>query len=913
MIYTAFSMNGTWKMNYQEENYTSEVCPGFKGITVRDAVPGFWEDMTEKFKKTEFYRHLRINPEFGIQEYPIADVCPDMALPNIMGNFFYSRVFTCENINGAATLYFGGVQSAASVWLNGSFLGRHEGYSSPFEVAIPEGVLRSGENTVVLSVSNHRLEGFDDQPVSGITSRAASEYSGGITGDIELRVYNSPLRDVAVLVSEDCKSISVRMTAVEPIGCTWAVLDGEKTVKSGSCDGDFAFDTDGLELWSPESPKRYTLQIKCGEAVYERLFGVRRLTVDGVHLRLNGKPYYLRGICEHCYYPETVHLNHDLTFYRNVIKKLKQLGFNFIRFHTHIPTAEYLQAADELGMLMHVETPNNTSYDEWVDIVNFCRNYTSVVVYCGGNELQIHDAYLAHLQKCADLVHENTDSLFSPMSALRGFEYALGEPDQLDQLVDAPFKHHPRRFREAKEFVDLYNSYSLGYFSYFSQKADPEKVSSWSEVYGKPRVTHEICIDGTYTDLSLKDRYKGTLVGKTDMFSSIERHLEEKGLLKKAPTYFANSSEWQRRSRKYCFEAVRRCENMAGYDFLGPIDTHWHTFGYDVGMMNEFYEMKPGETVRNVLMYNSETVLLNDLGLKTNFKSGETLSCNILTSYYGAETLQGAELNVRLSVDGKAIARKRLTIDGIESGSVAVLCDFEAVMPDVEKPAQMKLAVTLENDDLYAENEWELYLFPVVEAADKKDLLVANGISEADLMAALEEGKDVVILGANPFVTNETSCRIGLAGRTSGHVATVVADHPLLCDLPHEGFCGWQFASLLEGGRAAILEHDTVPFDPIIDIAPPHKNVIRQATLFEYKALNGRLLVCTFAFKDSDPAAAWLKNEMINYANSDLFDPAISVTCEQLHELLHPQVVMGAGNTNLAFNPNDKTAVRKKK
>lgn len=29
-------------------------------------------------------------------------------------------------------------------------------------------------------------------------------------------------------------------------------------------------------------------------------FGVRRLTVDGTHLQLNGTPVYLRAICEHC-------------------------------------------------------------------------------------------------------------------------------------------------------------------------------------------------------------------------------------------------------------------------------------------------------------------------------------------------------------------------------------------------------------------------------------------------------------------------------------------------------------------------------------------------------------------------------------------------------------------------------------
>ena len=53
---------------------------------------------------------------------------------------------------------------------------------------------------------------------------------------------------------------------------------------------------------------------------------------------------------------------------------------------------------------------------------------------------------------------------------------------------------------------------------------------------------------------------------------------------------------------------------VAGFDFLGDINTHWHTFGYSVGMMDEFYRLKPGETVENVLRYNSAAVVLSDLG-----------------------------------------------------------------------------------------------------------------------------------------------------------------------------------------------------------------------------------------------------------------------------------------------------------
>lgn len=381
MIYEIFSLCGAWRMDYCEDKYESSSLPEFKGVVIENAVPGYWEDMTESFMKAPFFRHLRINPEYCHQQYPIADTAPDMALPNVVGNFFYSRTFTCEGIDSPSCLHFGGVQSAVSVWLNGTFLGRHEGYSAPFDIEIPDGVLVDGENTVVLSVSNHRLEGFDSQPVSGITSRAASEYSGGVTGDVELRVYKSALRDVAILVSEDCKTVECRIKSVGEVSVSWSVCDGEKVLKSGEAVGDFCFESEGMELWSPENPKLYTLKIECGEAVLERSFGVRRLTTDGPHFRLNGQPYYLRGVCEHCYYPISVHPVQDVNSYREVIRQLKKLGFNFIRFHTHIPSAEYMQAADELGMLLHVESPNNTSLDEWKDIVTFCRRYTSVVIY----------------------------------------------------------------------------------------------------------------------------------------------------------------------------------------------------------------------------------------------------------------------------------------------------------------------------------------------------------------------------------------------------------------------------------------------------------------------------------------------------------------------------------------------------
>ena len=134
---------------------------------------------------------------------------------------------------------------------------------------------------------------------------------------------------------------------------------------------------------------------------------------------------------------------------------------------------------------------------------------------------------------------------------MRGLEYVWTDADWqgeegMPELQQEPFVHHSKRFETVKGFCDVFNSYTLGLTSYESLTADAEKLDDWSRVYQKPRLSHEIGIQGTYTDLSVVPRYEGTRVGQTDMFASIQRHLEEKGVLtKKFKTPFRKREEWK--------------------------------------------------------------------------------------------------------------------------------------------------------------------------------------------------------------------------------------------------------------------------------------------------------------------------------------------------------------------------------
>lgn len=903
MLYKSILLNKNWEMSYSENLYDSTQLPEFKGFEINNAVPGFWEDMVSEFRKAPFFRELKISSSYGIQSYPLVSYAPDMALPQIVGTFFYKKKIFLENIEKKCVICFEGVQNTVSVWINGMFLEKHIGYSAPFEIDIQNDIFKEGENEIVLAVSNFSIEGYKSEIVSGLTNRAVNEFSGGITGDIELRTYFSELKDISVFVSEKCDFVDVKVGTDENI--KWYVSDDDKIVKKGESNGDFSFSTENMEFWSPENPKLYTLKIETKYCNFEKKFGVRRLICNGSQFLLNNLPYYLLGVCEHCYYPKTVHMPHDISFYRNNIKTLKKLGFNFIRFHTYVPVREYMQAADEEGMLIQIEAPNNATLSEWSEIVDFCRNYTSVVIYCCGNERYIDEDYINHLELCAAEVHKKTDSIFSPMSAMRGVEYSFSKNDV--GLCEEPFLHHPKRLKRISEFSDMYNSYPNGHHSYFSMDSDPEVVDEWNSIYNKPRVSHEICIDGTYSDLSLEERYEGTLIGKTEMFSSIKNHLREKGVLKNAPLYFKNSCEWQRRVRKYCFEMVRKCHNIAGYDFLGPIDTHWHTFGYDVGMMNEFYELKPGETLQNVRRYNSSTVILNTLDKKTNFFSGEEINFDVFVSHFGNKDLSNCELNIKIMIDNTVIMREKTAVSQIKNGKINCVKTFSNVLPEFEKPAELKLFITLDSDDIYCENEWELYVFSQKNSENKNAVIITDGISANDLKNLLEDGKNVIILGKTPFKSLPTSFKIALAGRTSGNLATVIYDHPVFKDFPHDGFCGWQFCKLLEGGEAVVFDSEKLPFNPVIEVVSTHKNVILQSVFFEFKAFNGKLLVCSFNFDEKDSAAEWLKNKIVDYVNSDGFKPQFNLTEEDFLFMINDKEIKLEKNSNLAMNINDKT------
>lgn len=913
---------GSWELVYSENAPTPDsAVPDFFDSFKTNAVPGFWEDMIPSLQMAPYWDSVKSNPEFRTLSYPMTGTVPDMILDTIMGCFWYRRYITVDSLAADKTLIFhcAGVQNRGLLWVNGHFAGEHCGYSTDFSFDITEFIKVGEENELIFAVSNHDALNENGEPISGCTTRAANRYTGGIIGEISLVVKNKNSISDAYVTPYSPETDS--FTVCASLTCDFAytlnceIYDGESIVYSTTSDVcDICIPKGALEFWDTKKPKLYTLRLTLilnGIAIdtLSQTFGIRKLAVCGQKLTFNGKPIYLRGICEHGYFAKTVHPTDDINYYLNLIRRLKQLDFNFIRFHTWIPTEEYMCAADKMGILLHIESPNNTTEAEWADIMRFVRRHPSVVICCCGNELLVDDEMIDHLERCAKITHELAPGLlFSPMNALRGVEY-FWQPSNLgDDIAEIPFKHNPKRLARLQGFSDVFSSYSLGHLSYNSERGDPAKIDSFADTYKLPRISHEICIHGTYVDLGLEWRYDGTRIGETALYSSVRKILEESGLIHRAPLYYVNSCQWQKLLRKHCFENARLTGSLSGYDFLGDIDHHWHTFGYHVGMMNEFYEMKPTETVENVRRYNGESVLLCDLTTDRCFSAGDDLRIKFLASLFGGEDLENAVLDVRFeTLDKQILSRFSFTVNA-KNGGLSELAQLSAKAPSVDKPRLIKVCARISHGRYELENQWDIHVFPIIKEQAYPNIICTESLNDS-ILDKLNAGADVLLIGAGPFQENPLSFRLSLAGRTAGNLATVIENHPLTETFEHEGFCGWQFAGMMTGASCIYYSgKTTVPFDPIIEVVSSYKWVRKQAALAELKVGAGRLLISTFNLECGNAASKWWRKNLLSYMSGSSFAPRTAVTLEQLKTLYSDGTsAAGSVNSNVARNTNDKT------
>lgn len=185
----------------------------------------------------------------------------------------------------------------------------------------------------------------------------------------------------------------------------------------------FALPWQGAELWSPEHPFLYELELELqadGEVLDRRtdVFGFREFWCEGPQFMLNGIPVNLRGDSWH--FQGAAQQTED--YIRNWYRMCRQAGINSIRLHAEPYPADYLRIADEEGMLIVDETAiygsGKTMDAAHPDFISNCRahvqrlvqrdkNHPSVILWSVQNEMRWvdgRDTYKQHIPGLMELM-----------------------------------------------------------------------------------------------------------------------------------------------------------------------------------------------------------------------------------------------------------------------------------------------------------------------------------------------------------------------------------------------------------------------------------------------------------------------------------------------------------------------------
>lgn len=328
------------------------------------------------------------------------------------GRASYQRQFPRPTGPGDSVLHFGAVSYFATVRVNGTEVGRHEGGYLPFTCAIPAGLLRDDN---LLEVDCLLPDGDSgtapEAPFGEIPHGKQSWYGplGGIWQSVTLE-QRDPCHLAHCAITADLGTGSVSATLTFPesaigAGAQLTVLgpDGQakamKTLNITQASHAVSLQVGDVQPWSPDSPALYRLRIDLTQTTprdsTQHSFGFRSFSTSNGQILLNGAPYYMRAALDQDYYPEGICTPPSLAFLEDQIHKAKALGLNMLRVHIKIPDPRYYEVADRLGMLIWTEVPNVGTFtqasaqrmrDTMQGILARDGNHPSIVIWTLINE-----------------------------------------------------------------------------------------------------------------------------------------------------------------------------------------------------------------------------------------------------------------------------------------------------------------------------------------------------------------------------------------------------------------------------------------------------------------------------------------------------------------------------------------------
>jgi beta-galactosidase len=336
-------------------------------------------------------------------------------------------------------LRFEAAMNVATVWLNDQQLGEHMGGYLPFTLDLTP-YLQPGSNTLTVKLDNQ------DNPLTGPKPLELLDFNtyGGLYRGVSvmvkdpLHITDEILADIPAgggifvtypQVSEDVSRVNIKthvanqsatpatFTLVQTLENKEQTISQQTqyTLEPGQAEHlEQQLTVEQARLWSPTQPNLYTLttELRRNNELVERQqrkIGIREFAFNENHeLLINGEKTFLRGVNRHQEYPFVGYAISPQADYRDAVK-IKSAGFDYVRLSHYPHSPAFMQAADELGLVLLNAVLGWQFYnadpafeaniiDSCADLIRRDRNHASVIAWeCSLNESDMPDEFIATL------------------------------------------------------------------------------------------------------------------------------------------------------------------------------------------------------------------------------------------------------------------------------------------------------------------------------------------------------------------------------------------------------------------------------------------------------------------------------------------------------------------------------------
>ncbi|MBR2037489.1 MAG: hypothetical protein IKA09_07130 [Lachnospiraceae bacterium] len=324
-----------------------------------------------------------------------------------------------------AALILHGAKYVPEIYVNGTPVSRTEGGLAPtiHRLTHPD-VLPGAE--ILLEICLQTLDTMEQEDASylPVCDQWRSNLTSHLWDDVELVCYHGVRMDLLMpeynegtcyirykaYMEETAleSALQIKLQLLEEDRCIgqYEGMLGKEADENINLAGNYIYGrikprlTENIFLWTPDSPKLYTLRVEVDGTVWEKQVGFKKFEIAKKHFKLNDLPFKIRmsTIVWHRAYRDRQfqEVAYDTEwFYEEVIRRLKRYGVNTLRFHLGNPPRRMLELCDKHGLLTQVEwsffhdvvASEGSMAKQYEDWIGICLEHASAAIVHPWNEV----------------------------------------------------------------------------------------------------------------------------------------------------------------------------------------------------------------------------------------------------------------------------------------------------------------------------------------------------------------------------------------------------------------------------------------------------------------------------------------------------------------------------------------------